>query len=107
MCKYLGLFAVAIIIFMTGCDGGYTTPKVRTPEMESQAKNNVIAYLAKKNLGPEGLASFKSSVKPEPGFSYLYTGSGRCIEIIVLCYGNNCSEVRSYPYDRHGERCPL
>jgi hypothetical protein len=96
-----------VIVFLASCDGGYETPEVRTPEMAIQAKNSVIAYLAKKNLPPEGLASFNSSVKPEPGFSYLYTGNGRCIEIIVLCYGQNCSEVQSYPYDRHGEQCPL
>ena len=99
--------AFLFLVFIAGCDGGYETPKVRTPEMESQAKNSVINYLAKKDLSPEGLVVFKSSVQPEPGFSYLYTGGGRCIEIIVLCYGQNCSEVRSYPYDRHGEKCPL
>ena len=101
------LLALLATLFLVACNGGYETPEVRTPEMAAQAKNSVIAYLARKNLPPEGLATFKSSVKPEPGFSYLYTGSGRCIEIIVLCYGQNCSEVRSYPYDRHGEQCPL
>lgn len=108
MFKILKLCAVLILpIFLAGCDGGYETPKVRTPEMESQAKTSVINYLSKKKLTPEGLAEFKSSVEPEPGFSYLYTGSGRCIEIVVLCDGQNCSEVRAYPYDRHGEQCPL
>lgn len=92
---------------LVGCDGGYETPTIRTAEMEAQAKSSVVAYLAKQNLTSDGLASFKSSVQPEPGFSYLYTGNNRCIEIIVLCNGQNCSEVRSYPYDRHGEKCPL
>mgnify|MGYP003384815038 CR=1 FL=1 len=108
MLKPLNLVLVLLTAsFLVGCDSGYETPKVRTPEMAAQAKSSVIAYLTKKNLSPEGLATFKSSVQPEPGFSYLYTGSGRCIEIIVLCYGQDCSEVRSYPYDRHGEQCPL
>ena len=108
MSKYLKIYSLFhFLYFLVGCDGGYETPKVRTPEMESQAKSNVINYLAKKNLSHEGLVPFKSSVKPEPGFSYLYTGDGRCIEIIVLCYGKDCNEVRSYPYDRHGEKCPL
>ncbi len=75
--------------------------------MKSQAKKSVINYLTKNDLSPDGLAPFKSKVEPEPGFSYLYTGSGRCIEIIVLRYDSNCSEVRAYPYDRHGEKCPL
>ena len=108
MFKSLNLLLALICIFLlVGCNGGYETPEVRTPEMEAQARSSVIAYLARKNLPPEGLDTFKSSVKPEPGFSYLYTGNNRCIAIIVLCYGQNCSEVRSYPYDRHGEQCPL
>jgi len=106
--KPLKLLLVLIVTsLLVACDGGYETPEVRTPEMAAQAKSSVLAYLARKNLPPEGLAAFKSLVKPEPGFSYLYTGNDRCIEIIVLCYGRNCSEVRSYPYDRHGEQCPL
>lgn len=108
MLKPRNLFSALLIAsFLVACNGGYETPEVRTPEMAAQAKSSVIAYLAKKNLPPEGLATFESSVQPEPGFSYLYTGNDRCIEIIVLCYGENCSEVRSYPYDRHGEKCPL
>ena len=75
-----------LAILLHGCDGGYNTPKVITPEMESQAMRSVTSYLAKKSLSSEGLVPFKSKVKPEPGFSYLYTGNGRCIEIIVLCY---------------------
>ncbi len=108
MFNYLNLRTIIIILVsIIGCNGGYETPEVRTPEMESQAKNSVIEYLAKESLKPDGLVVFKSSVQPEPGFSYLYTGSGRCIEIIVLCYGQNCNPVRAYPYDRHGEKCPL
>lgn len=100
-------FVIALALSISGCDGGYSTPKVRTPEMESQAMKSVVRYLEKKGLTSDGLAPFKSQVKPEPGFSYIYTGSGRCIEIIVLCHGSNCSEVRAYPFDRHGEKCPL
>ena len=92
---------------LVGCNGGYETPTNRTAEMEAQARSSVVSYLAKQNLTSDGLSPFKSSVQPEPGFSYLYTGNNRCIEIIVLCYGQNCNEVRSYPYDRHGEKCPL
>jgi hypothetical protein len=85
--NYVRLLIFTCSVLLSSCDGGYETPKVRTPEMETQAKRAVINYLSKKGLPPEGLAPFKSKVKPEPGFSYLYTGSGRCIEIIVLCYG--------------------
>jgi hypothetical protein len=107
MNKFISYSTITFLVLLSGCDGGYETPKIRTPEMEAQAKRSVINYLAKKNLSSEGLLPFKSKVKPEPGFSYLYKGSGRCIEIIVLCFGQNCSEVRSYPYDSHGEEYPL
>lgn len=108
MLNPLNLFSVLLGAFLlAGCDGGYETPKVRAAKMAVQAESSVISYLARKDLPPEGLVTFNSSMQPEPGFSYLYTGGGRCIEIIVLCYGQNCSEVRSYPYDRHGEQCPL
>ena len=99
--------AILGISLLIGCGDGYETPTIRTAEMEAQARSSVVSYLAKQGLTSDELASFKSSVQPEPGFSYLYTGKNRCIEIIVLCYDQNCSEVRSYPYDRHGEKCPL
>lgn len=105
--KMIKIIFIVLIFSVLGCDGGYSTPKVRTPEMESQAKNSVARYLEKKGLASDGLVSFKPQVRPEPGFSYLYTGSDRCIEIIVLCNGSNCSEVRAYPYERHGDKCPL
>ncbi len=49
--KTLKLWAVLILpVVLAGCDGGYETPKIRTPGMESQATTSVINYLAKKNF---------------------------------------------------------
>lgn len=74
--------------------------------MEVQARETAINYLLKQNLSQEGLRAFESKVHPKPDFSYLYTGSGRCIEIIVICDGTQCTDWAAYPYDEHNETCP-
>jgi hypothetical protein len=97
------IFTVILLVWVSGCSES-TQPK--TQEMEIEARNTVLDYLAKNDLPNENLASFKSAVKPSPDFSYLYTGGGRCIEFIVLCHEQSCKELRNYPYDEHGEQCP-
>lgn len=97
---------ISIIICLTlvsGCENK-TSPK--TPEMVLEAKNTVLAYLTKNQLPAEELKPFASSAQPSPDFSYLYTGGGRCIEFIINCHGQSCSDLRKYPYDEHGEQCP-
>jgi len=71
--------------------------------LRSTASN---AYLTKNKLPHEGLEFFESSVRPKPDFGFLYKGAGRCIEIVIYCQGQSCKERRSYPYDKHGEKCP-
>ena len=94
---------VILLVWVSGCDEATLH---NTLEMETEARNTVLDYLAKNGLPNENLATFKSAVKPSPGFSYLYTGGGRCIEFIVLCHEQSCKELRKYPYDEHGEKCP-
>jgi hypothetical protein len=97
------IYIVMIFAFLSGCENE-TLPK--PPEMELEAKNTVLAYLAKNKLPVEYLKPFVSSAQPSPDFSYLYTGGGRCIEFIINCHGKICTELRKYPYDEHGEQCP-
>ena len=97
---------IYIIVFLALLSGCEKQEIEKTPEMEQEAKNTVLAYLAKNQLPLEGLKPFNSSVQPSPDFSYLYTGGGRCIEFIINCHGQSCTELRKYPYDEHGEQCP-
>lgn len=97
------ILTVFFLVLLSGCE---QSSQPKTPEMEIEARNVVVNYLAKNDLPNENLASFKSTVKHSPGFSYLYTGGGRCIEFIVLCHGQSCKELLKYPYDEHGEQCP-
>lgn len=97
------ILIVSFLVLLAGCE---ESSQPKTPEMEIEARNTVLDYLAKNDLPNENLVSFKSAVKTSPDFSYLYTGGGRCIEFIVLCHGQSCKELRKYPYDEHGEQCP-
>ena len=97
------LLALIFLVLLSGCK---ESSQPKTPEMEAEARSVIVEYLAKNNLPNEPLVLFKSSAKPMPDFSYLYTGGGRCIEFIVLCNGQSCKELRKYPYDEHGEQCP-
>jgi len=91
-------------LFLLGCVG----ERPLTPEMKKNARKTVELYLTKYQLPLDGLETFKSKAKPKPDFSFLYTGSNRCIEFIVYCYGGTkCTELRSYPYIEHGEECPV
>lgn len=94
---------LACLMFIASCE---KQPKVLTPEMESQARDTIESYLKKYKLPLEGLNTFSSSASPKPDFGFLYTGGGRCIEFIVTCYGSNCTDWASYPYDEKGEKCP-
>jgi hypothetical protein len=94
------LFFISIL---SSCDESANS---KTPEMERDAKNTVLEYLAKNQLPVEKLRAHKSLAKPTPDFSFLYTGGGRCIEFIINCNGKSCKKLEKYPYDEHGEQCP-
>ena len=94
---------IILLTFLVGCEN---EKQPKTPDMELEAKNTVLAYLAKNQLPIEELKPFFSSAQPSPDFSYLYTGGGRCIEFIINCHGQSCTELSKYPYDEHGELCP-
>ena len=91
-------------IFLVACQ---QKPKILTLKMEQEANSIVLNYLEKHNLPEQTLQSFKSRALPKPDFSYIYTGGGRCIEFIINCTNGKCSKLESYPYDVHGEKCPL
>ena len=97
------ILIVILLVFLSGCE---ESSRLKTPEMAIEARNTVLDYLAKHDLPNEKLSVYKSSVKPSPDFSYLYTGGGKCIEFIVLCHGQSCNELGKYPYDEHQEQCP-
>lgn len=78
----------------------------KTPEMELQAREAIQAYLSMSELPLTELKPIKSSAQPSPDFSYIYINGNRCIEFIVNCHGENCSELQKYPYHEHGEECP-
>jgi hypothetical protein len=99
------IYIIISLAFLSGCENEIEI-LLKTAEMESEAKNTVLAYLAKNQLPREGLKPFSSSAQPSPDFSYLYTGGGRCIEFIINCHGQSCTDLRKYPYDEHGEQCP-
>ncbi len=82
-------------------------PKNFTSEMEQEAKNTILKYLKEHKLPEQTLQTFRSTAQPKPDFSYLYTGGGRCIEFIVNCTNQKCTQLEKYPYDKHGEKCPL
>jgi hypothetical protein len=92
-----------LLLSLLGCDG----ERLLAPQMEKKAIKTVEAYLNKYNLPLEELKPFQSSASSKPDFSFLYTGGGRCIEFIVYCYGNECTELKSYPYYEHGDKCPV
>ncbi len=92
-----------VMLLLASCDN---TPKEISPEMEAEAKGKVLEYLEKHNLSKDGIVKFQSKAQPKPDIAYLYTGSGRCIEFVIYCYGLSCKEMRWYPYDEHGEKCP-
>ncbi|MFL0801870.1 MAG: hypothetical protein K6L80_15565 [Agarilytica sp.] len=94
---------LAFVIFVASCSEKQNT---LTPEMESQARKTIEAYLEKNQLPLEGLERFSSSASPNPDFGFLYTGGGRCIEFAVTCHSGNCTDWAKYPYDDHGEKCP-
>ena len=98
------ILSIICLVFISSC--GEEKRSTKTPAMEKQARETILAYLAKKQLPADGLNEFISSVKPAPDYSYLYTGAGRCIEFIVYCYGDDCTEWHKYPYDEHGDQCP-
>ena len=97
---------ISILFVLSALWGCEEAIQLKTPEMEVDARNTVLEYLAKNNLPSENLVYISSAVKPGTDFSYLYTGGERCIEFIVLCHGQSCKELRKYPYDVHGEQCP-
>jgi len=97
------LSTIFLLTFLCSCEQQQI---VKTPEMAAEAKSVVLAYLSKNQLPHEGLEVFNSAVRPKPDFSFLYKGAGRCIEFIINCNGQNCKEMRKYPYDEHGEKCP-
>ena len=94
---------LACIFLLVSCG---KQPKELTPEMESQARETIEAYLKNNQLPLGGLKPFISSASPKPDFGFLYKVGGRCIEFVVTCHGGNCTDWAKYPYDEHGEKCP-
>jgi len=80
--------------------------QVLTPVMESQARKTIEVYLQKQQLPLEDLRPLSSMSSQKADFGYLYTGNGRCIEFVVKCYKDNCTDWEKYPYDEHGDQCP-
>ena len=74
--------------------------------MEQEARTTVTNYLRNSNLSITELSPFNSTAQPRPDFSFLYRGSGRCIEFIIDCHENICTNMKKYPFDRHGGECP-
>lgn len=92
-----------LLVLLSGCEEPHF---LKTPEMEVEARNTVLEYLANNKMPSEGLSTNLPEVKPSSDFDYLYTGGGRCIGFKIICYGQSCKELRKYPYDKHGEKCP-
>jgi hypothetical protein len=90
-------------VLLSGCEESHF---LKTPEMEAEARNTVLKYLANNQMPSEGLSPNILEVKPSSEFDYLYTGGGRCIGFKIICYGQSCKELLKYPYDIHGEKCP-
>jgi hypothetical protein len=91
------------IVLLVSCD---KRSKELTTELEIQTRKTIEAYLKKNQLPIEGLNPYISSASPKPDFGFLYTGGGRCIEFVVTCHGDNCTDWAKYQYDEHGEKCP-
>ena len=91
------------IFLIFGCSN---EPQELTPEMRELATATVVKYLNGHNLPNENLEVSISQNRDIADFSFMYKGGGRCINFIVKCYGSTCTELQSYPYDRHGEKCP-
>lgn len=96
-------FLLSSIFLIFGCSN---EPQELTPEMRDQATATVVKYLNGHNLPNENLEVSISLNRDIADFSFMYKGGGRCINFIVKCYGSTCIELQSYPYDRHGEKCP-
>ncbi|PKF58049.1 hypothetical protein CW748_04410 [Alteromonadales bacterium alter-6D02] len=97
------IFSFVIIILIFGCSD---STQQLTPKMEKMATQTVIKYLERNDLPNENLVVSISKNRAIADFSFMYTGSGRCINFIVKCYGNDCTSLQKYPYDEHGEKCP-
>ena len=93
----LAIYTVIINVFFS---------EQKTPSMDTEAYNTVLQYLARNNLPSQELRPYHSSASPQPDYSYLYIGGERCIEFVVYCHGQNCNDLKKYPYDEHGEQCP-
>ena len=74
---------------------------------EYKARNTVNEYLHKNHLEAANLIAYQSKAKPPPDYAYIYRSNEKCIEFIVYCHGNECNQLRKYPYHEHGENCPL
>jgi len=75
--------------------------------MKEMATNTVIDHLKVNDLPYDNLTLSESKNRDIADYAVIYTGGGRCIEFIVKCYGRSCKELKWYPYDKHGEKCPI
>ena len=90
-------------VFLVACQD---KPKVISEEMNASALGELHTYLITHGLEKEGITAFNSKGSSRPDIAFLYTGSNRCIEFVFECYGQDCTEMRWYPYDEHGDECP-
>jgi len=97
------VLVLSLLVLLSGCEESHF---LKTPEMEVEARNTVLVYLANNKMPSEGLSPNLPEVKPSSDFDYLYTGADRCIGFKIICYAQSCKELLKYPYDIHGEKCP-
>lgn len=103
----LWMYRTGILCFLLFLNIGCSKkPQALTPDMQRQATETVLTYLERNNLPNENLEVAISDNRDIADFTFIYTGGERCINFIVKCYAHRCTELQSYPFDRHGEACP-
>ncbi|WP_444911668.1 hypothetical protein [Microbulbifer sp. PAAF003] len=97
-------YAIVAILFVVSMP---SLALAQSSDIEDQARKIVEEYLVKNEMPVEQLQSYNSKTSPKPDYTFLYKGGGRCIEFIINCWGNRCGQLGKYPYDEHGEKCPI
>lgn len=98
---------ISIILLLLLVLAYWSNPKEPSPKMKEMATNTVINYLKQHDLPYENVTLVLSNNTSISEFEALYTDGRRCIHFIVKCHGRSCTDLQWYPFDRHGEKCPI
>jgi len=98
---------ISIILLLYLSLAYWSNPMEPSPEMSKMATDTVKNYLKQHELPYERVTMSIPKDTSISDFELLYTDGGRCIHFIVKCHGRSCTELQWYPFDRHGEKCPI